>query len=129
MEYLRARRSLPLTALHAIGDEKLLFELYLMNGTAAWGHADARRAIETHADLAAEAQARNAEYRYYSGLMIKKGPPVLAQALGVASSAHSQAIRRMSPRRQPQELHHPAGSADGPAVARTRGAGQGRFTP
>lgn len=72
LEYLQARRTLPPAALHTIGDEKPLFELYLMNGgnlNGCTGHADARRAIETHADLAAEALARSAEYRYYSGLM------------------------------------------------------------
>jgi hypothetical protein len=72
LEYLGHRRSLPTTALHTIGDEKPLFELYLANGgnlNGCTGHADARRAIETHADLVQEALARNAEYRYFSGLM------------------------------------------------------------
>jgi hypothetical protein len=72
LEYLYARRSLPVAALHTIGDEKPLFELYLANGgnlNGCTGYADARRAINTHADLVEEALARNAEYRYYSGLM------------------------------------------------------------
>ena len=72
LEYLNVRRTLPVAALHTIGDEKPLFELYLMNGgnlDGCTGHADARRAVETHADLVGEALARNAEYRYYSGLM------------------------------------------------------------
>jgi hypothetical protein len=72
LEYLNARRALPVADLHTIGDEKPLFELYLMNGgnfNGCTGHADARRGVETHADLVEDALARNAEYRYYSGLM------------------------------------------------------------
>jgi hypothetical protein len=72
LEYLNARRTLPVGALHTIGDEKPLFELYLMNGgnlDGCTGHADAKHTVETHADLVEEALARNAEYRYYSGLM------------------------------------------------------------
>jgi hypothetical protein len=72
LEYLNARRALPLGALHTIGDEKPLFELYLMNGgnfNGCTGGGDAKRAVETHADLVEEALARNSEYRYYSGLM------------------------------------------------------------
>jgi hypothetical protein len=61
-----------------------------MNGgsfNGCTGHADAKRAVETHADLVEEALARNAEYRYYSGLMeyvadcLAKRDPDYAQGL------------------------------------------------
>jgi hypothetical protein len=57
LEYLNGRRSLPTSCLYIIGDEKPLFELYLMNGgnfAACTSHEDARRAVERNADLVSE---------------------------------------------------------------------------
>jgi hypothetical protein len=48
LEYLNARRALLVAALHTVGDEKPLFELYLMNGgnlNGCTGLADAKRAV------------------------------------------------------------------------------------
>ena len=62
LQYLNARRELPPTSLHIVGDELPIFELYLMNGgnlKGCAGHADARRATETHDDLLRAALERN----------------------------------------------------------------------
>jgi len=68
LEYLNARRALPVAALHTVGDEKPLFELYPMNAgnlNHCTGLADAKRALRS---CRRRALARNAEYRHYSGL-------------------------------------------------------------
>jgi len=69
IEYLNARRELPSASLHIVGDELPLFELYLMNGgnlRGCSGHADAKRATETHDDLLQAALDRTAEHQFYS---------------------------------------------------------------
>ena len=72
LEYLNARRKLPIACLRMIGDELPFYELYIMNGGTAdclkgcLGHADARRARETHDDLLREALERSEEYKLYS---------------------------------------------------------------
>lgn len=69
LEYLNARRELPSACLHVVGDELPLYELYIMNGGnlgGCTGHADARRATETHDDLLRAALDRSVEYRFYS---------------------------------------------------------------
>lgn len=72
LEYLNARRGLPTTCLHSIGDEMSLFELYLMNGgnlEGCTGYTDAKQMIESRADLVKEALDRNAEDIFYSSLL------------------------------------------------------------
>ena len=72
LEYLNARRKLPIACQRMIGDELPFYELYIMNGglansfTACLGHADARRAADTHDDLLQEALDRSEEYKLYS---------------------------------------------------------------
>jgi hypothetical protein len=69
LEYLKARRELPTACLRIVGDELPFYELYIMNGgslTGCLGHADARRATETHDDLLREALERSEEYKLYS---------------------------------------------------------------
>jgi hypothetical protein len=72
LEYLNARRKLPIACLRMIGDELPFYELYIMNGGLAnsfitcLGHADARRAADTHDDLLQEALDRSEEYKLYS---------------------------------------------------------------
>ena len=72
LEYLNARRKLPIACQRVIGDELPFYELYIMNGglansfAACLGHADARRATETHDDLLQEALGRSEEYKFYS---------------------------------------------------------------
>ena len=72
LEYLNARRKLPMACLRMVGDELPFYELYIMNGGIAdslkscLGHADARRATETHDDLLREALERSEEYKLYS---------------------------------------------------------------
>ena len=68
-EYLNARRTLPAACLHTIGNERPLFELYLMNGgsfAGCTGCEDAKHTLEANADLAKGAQERNAENRFFS---------------------------------------------------------------
>jgi len=72
LEYLNARRTLPEASLRIVGDEWNLFEFYLMNGgdfTGCTGHDDARQKLKATSETAAEAQERNAEYRFYSGVL------------------------------------------------------------
>ena len=69
LEYLNARRELPTACLRMVGDELPFYELYIMNGASlkgCMGHADARRAAETHDDLLREALDRSEEYKLYS---------------------------------------------------------------
>lgn len=69
LEYLKARRELPTTCLRVVGDELPFYELYIMNGGSlkgCLGHADAKRATETHHDLLREALERSEEYKFYS---------------------------------------------------------------
>jgi hypothetical protein len=69
LEYLNARRELPSACLRVVGDEFPLYELYVMNGgnlRGCTGHADARRATETHEDLLRAALDRSVEYKLYS---------------------------------------------------------------
>ena len=69
LEYLNARRELPTACLRMVGDELPFYELYIMNRgnlKGCMGHADARRAAETHDDLLREALERNEEYKFYS---------------------------------------------------------------
>jgi hypothetical protein len=69
LEYLNARRELPTACLRVVGDELPFYELYMMNGgtlKGCFGHADARRAIETHDDLLREALDRSEGYKFYS---------------------------------------------------------------
>lgn len=70
--YLSARRSLPEASLYRIGDERPLFELYLLNGgnlNGCLGHQDAKRAGETHREQLQKTLARTAEYHHFSGLL------------------------------------------------------------
>jgi hypothetical protein len=72
LQYLNARRKLPIACLRMIGDELPFYELFIMNGglansfAACLGHADARRAADTHDDLLQEALDRSEEYKLYS---------------------------------------------------------------
>jgi hypothetical protein len=69
LEYLNARRELPSTCLQVVGDELPLYELYMMNGgnlRGCTGHADARRATETHEDLLRDALERSVEHKFFS---------------------------------------------------------------
>jgi hypothetical protein len=69
LEYLKARRELPTPCLRMVGDELPFYELYIMNRGSlkgCLGHADARRAAETHDDLLREALERSEEYKLYS---------------------------------------------------------------
>jgi len=72
IEYLNARRKLPIACQRMIGDELPFYELYIMNGglanslAACLGHADARRAANTHDDLLQEALNRSEEHKLYS---------------------------------------------------------------
>jgi hypothetical protein len=69
LEYLNARRELPIACLRMVGDELPFYELYIMNGGSlkgCLGHADARRAAYTHDDLLQEALDRSEEYKFYS---------------------------------------------------------------
>lgn len=69
LEYLNARRELPTACLRMVGDELPFYKLYIMNGGSlkgCMGHADARRAVETHDDLLREALKRSEEYKLYS---------------------------------------------------------------
>lgn len=72
LEYLNARRMLPAACLHNIGNERSLFEVYLMNGggfAGCTGYEDAKRSLAANADLVRAALDRNAECRFYSGLL------------------------------------------------------------
>jgi hypothetical protein len=72
LEYLNARRTLPAACLHTIGNERFLFEIYLMNGgsfAGCTGYEDAKLSLAANADLVRAALDRNAEYRFYSGLL------------------------------------------------------------
>jgi hypothetical protein len=72
LEYLNARRTLPEASLRIVGDEWTLFEFYLMNGgsfAGCTGHDQARQKLGSNADVIAEALERNAEHRFYSGLL------------------------------------------------------------
>ena len=72
LEYLNARRTLPSVCIHTVGDERPLFELYLMNGgsfAGCTGCEDAKRSLAASADLARAALDRNSEYRFYSSLL------------------------------------------------------------
>jgi hypothetical protein len=103
LEYLQARRKLPAAALHTIGDEKPLFELYVMNGgnlNGCAGHAYARRAIATHADLVEEALARSAEYRYYSELMEYVADCLATRDPGYAEGLSAEARALFDPDRR-----------------------------
>ena len=72
LEYLNARRKLPIACQRMIGDELPFYELYIMNGglassfIACLGHADARRAADTHDDLLQEALDRSEKHKLYS---------------------------------------------------------------
>lgn len=72
LEYLSARRALPEASLRRVGGEWILFEFYLLNGGSfigCTGHDDARQKLEANADAVLEALERNAEHRFYSGLL------------------------------------------------------------
>lgn len=72
LEYLAARRRLAPSVFYGIGDEKVLFETYLMMGGAfedVKTHDDARRVISGNPVEVERALQRNAEYLYHSGLM------------------------------------------------------------
>jgi hypothetical protein len=72
LEYLKARRALSPATLRVVGDEKPLFELYLLNG-GKFGSCtelpDAKRATAAHSDLVEQALARNADYQFFSGML------------------------------------------------------------
>jgi hypothetical protein len=73
LQYLDARRKLPIACQRMVGDELPFYEWYIMNGGLAnsfagcLGHADARRGADTHDDLLREALERSEEYKLYSG--------------------------------------------------------------
>jgi hypothetical protein len=72
LEYLTAKRTLPANCLHAIGEERPLLELYLMNGGSfdgCTGYEDAKHKLVANAPLVEEALNRNSEYRFYSSLL------------------------------------------------------------
>ena len=90
LEYLNARRSLPEAALRRMGDEWSLFEFYLLNGgdfTGCSGHDDARQKLAANADAVAEALERNAEHRFYSGLL-----EYVADCLAVRDPDYAQGL-------------------------------------
>jgi hypothetical protein len=72
LEYLNARRKLPIACQRMIGDELPFYELYIMNGglansfAACLSQADARRAADTHEDLLQEALDRSEEYKLFN---------------------------------------------------------------
>ncbi len=90
LEYLSARRTLPEASLRHVGDEWTLFEFYLLNGgsfTGCTGHDDARQKLEANADAVAEALERNAEHRFYSGLL-----EYVADCLAVRDPDYAQGL-------------------------------------
>ena len=72
LEYIAARRRLASSTFYRIGDEKVLFEAYLLNG-GTFGvvatHEDARRLLLERQNDVKEALRRNTENLYYSGYM------------------------------------------------------------
>ena len=72
MAYLNARRSLPYTDLRIIGDERALFEFYLLNGGSlrgCAGKADAAAAVAGRQDELQRALQAKWDSDQYSGLM------------------------------------------------------------
>lgn len=70
--YLDARRSLPVTDLRIIGDERALFELYLLqNGSLSGctGKADATLAVAARRGELMRALTSKREHDRYSGLL------------------------------------------------------------
>jgi hypothetical protein len=70
--YLDARRSLPYTDLRVIGDERTLFEFYLLQGgsvAGCVGRADAAIAVAAQRDELARALKSKWEHDQYSGLL------------------------------------------------------------
>ena len=71
-EYLTARRSLPDSDLRVIGDEKSLFEFYLLNGGTFHGcgcRSDAASSVAKRQDELAEVLNAKSEWDKYSGLL------------------------------------------------------------
>jgi hypothetical protein len=71
-EYLSQRRTLPIADLHVIGDEKTLFELYLLNNGSLEGcgsRAEARAKVAKQWNQVAAARAAKAESDRFSKLM------------------------------------------------------------
>jgi len=100
LEYINARRSLPIATLHIVGDERPLFELYLINGgnlKGCTGHADAKRAAETHSDLLQEALDRNAEYQFYNSLIEHVADCLAERDPDYAQGLSSEALRLFDP--------------------------------
>src|SRR6266481_2780772 len=72
LEYLEARRSLPTTTLHTIGDEKTLYEHYLVNNGSfreCSGNAASATVIASSKDQLEIARAAKAESDRYSSLI------------------------------------------------------------
>jgi hypothetical protein len=72
LEYLNARRSLPASDLRVIGDEKSLFEFYLLNGGSLRGCAsrtDARQAASSQQDELRRLRAAKSVSDRYSNLL------------------------------------------------------------
>jgi hypothetical protein len=90
LEYLSARRTLPEASLRRLGDEWTLFEFYLVNGgsfAGCTGHDDARQKLQGNDDLVSEALERNAENRFYSGLL-----EYVADCLAVRDPDYAQGL-------------------------------------
>jgi hypothetical protein len=90
LEYLSARRTLPEASLRRVGDEWTLFEFYLLNGgsfAGCTGHDDARQKTLASADAVVEALERNAEHRFYSGLL-----EYVADCLAVRDPDYAQGL-------------------------------------
>ena len=71
LRYLNARRDLPEAALRRVGDERPIFEFYLLHGTLKQcrGHEHAAEAVEAASDEIDEVLGRMPEYHHFSGLM------------------------------------------------------------
>ena len=95
LEYLNARRDLPVACLRMVGDELPFYELYIMNGGSlkgCLGLADARRAAYTHDDLLQEALNRSEEYKFYSSQIEHVADALSTRDLNYADELPPEAV-------------------------------------
>jgi hypothetical protein len=100
LEYLKARRLLPSSDLRLIGDEKALFEFYLLNGGSLQGctsRAEARKAAATRQDQLRRLLSLKAESNRYSMLLEHVADELATRDPAYAEGISPAALARFEP--------------------------------